>query len=117
MTKPKILDEKPMSITEVKDALQKIKARDKELTFRGNKTEEYAGQFASLDMKKAEELKSKLEGLKIPRLKEQHIKKIIDVMPATPNEVKVVLQGYVVTVKNEHVKKIADTVAGFVPKK
>jgi len=117
MTKPKIIDEKPMCIPEVREALLKIKARDKELTFRGNKAEDYANQFAALDPKKAAELMDKLEKLKIPRLKEQHIKKIVDVMPATPNEVKVVMQGYTVTVKSEHVKKIAETVAGFVPKK
>ena len=67
--------------------------------------------------KKADELYGKLEGLKIPRLKELHLKKIIDVMPKSAKEVKVVLQGYTVTVKQEHLKKIADTVAEFAPKK
>ncbi len=117
MTKPTIIDEKPMSIPELKESLARIKARDKELTFRGNKAEDYANQFAVLDSKKAEELAEKLGKINVPRLKEMHIKKIVDVMPATPDEVKVVLQGYTVTVKAEHVKKIAETVAGFVPKK
>lgn len=117
MTKPKILNEEPMSIPEVRDALDKIKKRDAELTFRGNKTEEYVGQFSLLDSKKAAELTEKLTKLNVPRLKEQHIKKVVDIMPATDKDVKVVLQGYAVTVKAEHVKKIAETVAGFAPKK
>lgn len=117
MTKPKILDEEPMSIPEVKAALAKIKERDEALTFRGNKTEDYLNQFAVLSQKKAEELAAKLEKLKIPRLKEIHIKKIIDVMPKTAKEVKIVLQGYTITVKQEHMKKIGEVVAEFAPKK
>ena len=117
MTKPKILNEEPMSIYEVRESLAKIKKRDGDLTFRGNKTEEYVNQFAALDSKKAAELTEKLIKLNVPRLKEMHIKKIVDVMPAKENDVKVVLQGYAVTVKAEHVKKIAETVAEFAPKK
>ncbi len=117
MTKPKVLSEEPMSIPEVKAALGKIKERDKELTFRGNKTEDYVNQFSSLPEKKASELAAKIEGLKIPRLKDIHVKKIVDIMPKTAKEVKVVLQGYTITVKQEHLKKIADVVAEFAPKK
>ena len=75
-----------MSIAEVKGCLDKIKKRDEELTFRGNKTEEYVNQFSALDAKKAAELEGKLEGLKIPRLKELHIKKLVDTMPKTAKE-------------------------------
>jgi DNA-directed RNA polymerase subunit F len=117
MTKPKILNEESMSIPEVRASLEKIKERDGSLTFRGNKTEEYVNQFAALSTKKADELYDKLTKLKIPRLKELHIKKLVDVMPKTLKEVKVVLQGYTVTVKQEHMKKIAEAVAEFVPKK
>lgn len=117
MTKPKILNEESMSISEVKDALEAVKKRDNELTFRANKTEEYVGQFDVFGSKKAAELAEKLAKLNVPRLKDVHIKKIVDVVPKTANEVKVVLQGYTVTVKSDHIKKIADTVAGFIPKK
>ena len=117
MIKPKILNEEPMTIAEVNECLDKIKKRDEELTFRGNKTEEYVNQFSALDRKKADELEGKLAGLKIPRLKEMHIKKLVDTMPKTAKDVKIILQGYTVTVKQEHMKKIAETVAGFAPKK
>lgn len=117
MTKPKVLNEESMSIHEVKAALAKIKERDKVLTFRGNKTEDYLNQFALLGQKKADELTEKLTKLNIPRLKELHIKKIVDVMPKTTKDVKMVLQGYTVTVKQEHLKKIGDTVAEFAPNK
>jgi DNA-directed RNA polymerase subunit F len=117
MTKPTILSEEPMSIAEVKESLKNIKEKDKELTFRANKTEEYVSQFTALDSKKAAELIEKLTKLNVPRLKEQHIKKIADILPAKAKDVKAVLQGYTVTVKAEHLQKIADAVAGFIPKK
>ncbi len=117
MTKPKVINEEPMGIHEVKAALAKIKERDETLTFRGNKTEDYLNQFALLGQKKADELIEKLTKLNIPRLKELHIKKIVDVMPKTAKDVKMVLQGYTVTVKQEHIKKIGETVAEFAPEK
>ena len=66
---------------------------------------------------KAKELEEKLTKLNVPRLKEQHIHKIIDVLPTTVKDLKVVLQGYTLTVNNDNMKKIADTVNGFVETK
>ena len=101
----------PISMKELKDALGKIKKREKELNFRANKTEEYLNQFVT--MKKDKELIEALEKLKIPRLKEQHIKKIIDLMPKTVDELKVIVQGYPITISNDNLKKIADTINKF----
>ena len=117
MVKPVIITEAPMSLPEVKEELEAIKQRDKELTYRGNKTGEYLGQFSMLNAKKAKELYGAIEKIGVPRLKDIHIKKIIDTMPVTPNSVKVVLQGYTITVKQEHVKQMAEAVASFAPKK
>ncbi len=97
--------------------MQAIKKRDGELTYRAAKAEDYLNQFADIDEKKANEMQAKIDGLKVPRLKEIHIKKIIDTMPITANDVKMVLQGYAVTVKADFLKKIAETVKGFAAKK
>ena len=113
MTRPNILEETPINMVELKDKLEMIKERDGELNFRANKTEEYLGQFINLDSKKAAELKEKLSKLKITRLKDEHIAKIVDLMPTTLNDVKVILQGYTVNIKNEDCKKIAETVKGY----
>ena len=40
-----ILNEEPMSMAELKEELDKIKKRDKELNFRANRTEEYLQHF------------------------------------------------------------------------
>jgi DNA-directed RNA polymerase subunit F len=111
--KPTILNETPISMSEVKSELSRIKKRDEELNFRSAKTEEYLNQFSPLSSAKVEELKKKLEGLKIPRLKPEHIVKIIDILPGTLDDVKAFLQGQTITVTQENQKKIADAVAGF----
>jgi len=51
--------------------------------------------------------------LNIPRLKEQHVHKLIDLNPTTLNELKVILQSYTITVNNESMKKIVDTINEF----
>jgi|TARA_B100001971_G_C17999764_1_gene436668 DNA-directed RNA polymerase subunit F len=115
MPDAKIISEKPINLLQLKEELEKIKKRDKEVNLRVNKTDEYLQHFASF--KKAKELEEKLTKLNVPRLKEQHIHKIIDVLPTTVKDLKVVLQGYTLTVNNDNMKKIADTVNGFVETK
>jgi len=98
----------------LKAELQKIKERDGELNFRAQKTLEYLEQFCRISEKKAAELMEKLLALNVPRLRDMHYNKIIDIMPTHMNDVKVALQGYNITVTNDNCKKIADTVAEFV---
>lgn len=111
--KPEILSEKPMCIALAKEELDRIKKRDKELSFRGNKTEEYFNSFAFLEAKRAKELRKKLEELGIPRLREIHMVKIIDVLPQTVPELKTLLQGYPVTIKEDSMKKIVELVEKY----
>lgn len=115
MIDPQILGEKPLMGVEVKEELEKTKKTDKELSFRAKKTEEYLNQMLQLKPEKAKELASKLEGLNIPRLKDMHIKKIVDIIPKTVDELKVIIQAYPISVSNENMKKITETVASFLP--
>ena len=110
-----IISETPINSHILKKELERIKKRDSELNFRANRTEEYLNQIATL--KNADELFDKLMKLNIPRLKEQHVHKIIDVTPTTLNDLKAVLQGYTITVNNESMKKIVDTINELLEKK
>lgn len=103
-------------MAELKEELKKIRKRDEELNFRAEKTEEYLNQFEVLKEKEAKELIKKLEALDIPRLKPEHMAKLVDILPMTPEEVKMVLQGYTVTVTKENMKKIADAIQEFIKK-
>ncbi|MGM5488261.1 MAG: hypothetical protein ACQESG_04900 [Nanobdellota archaeon] len=115
MSKPTILEENPITLTEVKSELKKIKKRDGEYSFRANKTEEYLNHFANLSQKKTKELYQALVDLNIPRFKEVHIIKIVDLLPKTVDDVKVVLQGFTtLTVSQDNMKKIAKIVSDHV---
>ena len=113
MVKPEIISEKPITLTELKQEIDKIKKRDKELNFRVGKTEEYLSHFITLSKAKEDELIKKLEKLNVPRLKEIHITKIVDILPKTVDELKIILQGYIITVNNDNLKKIVDVVKDF----
>ncbi|MBN1792821.1 hypothetical protein JW826_04015 [Candidatus Woesearchaeota archaeon] len=110
MTSIDILEKKSMSMSELKEELSQIKKRDGELSFRAAKTEEYLTEFKMIKAKQAEELFKKIDGLSIPRLKDNQINKIIDLLPQSVAELKVVLQGYALPVTNENMKKIVDLV-------
>lgn len=115
MADMQIILEVPMDIYQLKKELERIKKRDNELNFRANRTEEYLNQISSL--KKADELFDGLMKLNIPRLKEHHAHKIIDLAPTTANDLKVILQSYPITISNEAMKKIVDTINEFLEKK
>ncbi len=117
MVKPEIISENPITLTELKQEIDKIKKRDKELNFRVGKTEEYLSHFVTLNKAKQDELIKKLEKLNVPRLKDIHITKIVDIIPKTVDELKIILQGYTITVNNDNIKKIVDVVKDFTEKK
>lgn len=111
MTAPEIIKEIPISIAQAKLEIEKIKKRDKELGFRTLRTEEYLNQFAN---KASVKLMESLKKLDIARLKDEHIVKIADLLPITIEDLKIVLQGYTVTVTKDNMKKIVDEVNKFV---
>jgi DNA-directed RNA polymerase subunit F len=110
MSKPEIIEKTPISMAQLKSELNAVAKRDKEPGFRATKTLEYIGSFSTLSMTDFNALKKEIEKLAIPRLKEEHIVKILDVLPKTANEVAVILQGYAVTVSKENMKAIADII-------
>jgi DNA-directed RNA polymerase subunit F len=103
---PTIVSEQPLSIYDVKKLLKETKKRDSELSLRAQKCDDYVGQFAKLPEKSYKELKESLIALEIPRLKEEHICKLIDINPLGVEDVKLILSSYTVTVKNDDVKRI-----------
>ena len=113
MVKPEIIKETPIAMAELKGEIEKIKKKTEKLKFRAEKTEEYFNQFASIDEKKSLELKEKLAKMGIPRLKEEHIIKIVDLMPVSVEELKSILHAYTVTITNDNMKKIVDAVKDF----
>ncbi|MBI4149078.1 hypothetical protein HY491_01395 [Candidatus Woesearchaeota archaeon] len=117
MNDPKVVSEMPLSLSELRQHIELIKKRDKEPNMRVVKTDEYLQTFAPLEPAKAAELKEKIRKLEIPRLKEEHMSKIIDILPKSVEELKAIVQGYIVTISKENMKKIVDAVQEYVPGK
>jgi DNA-directed RNA polymerase subunit F len=117
MTKPHIISKEPLLLAEVQSTLKALKKRDEELTFRGNKTEEYVNNVTKLSKTKAVELKKKLQALDIPRLKDEHIIKIVDILPKSVSELKIILQGFTLTVSQDNMNTIMSAIDEYASKK
>ncbi|MEM2138646.1 MAG: hypothetical protein QXM96_00655 [Candidatus Woesearchaeota archaeon] len=107
---PKVVSEEPVSVYDLRKYLKEIKKRDSELSLRSGKTEEYVNNFAVLKEKDAEELEKEILKLEIPRMKENIVKKILDVLPASVEELKVVLSQYSITITKENYEKIIEAI-------
>jgi DNA-directed RNA polymerase subunit F len=109
-----VIEEKPINVWELEEEIKKIKKRDKEVNFRVGKVEEYLNFCQRLKPKDPKELKKALTELNIPRMKEQHVSKLIDIMPSTPDDVKVVLDAYPITIAKTNYEAIAKTIKKFI---
>lgn len=106
MSELNVINETPISSIELKQKLEAIKKRDKELSKKAAKTIEYLGTFANLKPKDSEEIKKKIINLNVPRLRDRHIAKIIDIMPQDIEGLKLLFTGENVTIKQEDLDKI-----------
>ena len=113
MPNPQFIEQKPLTLGEVKSAIEQAEKRDKELGFLSNKTKEYLDNFTVLNASKKEAFTKKLVDLNVTRLREEHIAKIIDFLPKTGNELKVLLQGYNLSLSKKDQDSIIEVVAGF----
>ncbi len=107
MANLEVINENALNIHELKEKLDGIKKRDSTLTPRGIKTYDHISKFIKKDSKK---LKEKLVGIGISRLKDKHINKIIDILPKDIDELKSILSGENLTLKQEDLTKIVETI-------
>src|SRR3989344_3549397 len=99
MPEIQIINEKPVTLYEVKDKLADIKKRDKELSFRD---------------KKAKEILEELEKNNADKLKLRHIVKIIDVLPKDLESLKILFTNEPVALKQEDFEKLIEIVKKYV---
>ena len=97
-----IIEEKPVTKYEVKEFLDIVKKRDKELSERALKTHDNL-LLEKIDYKK---VKEEIEKLQIPRLKDRHVVKIIDIMPKDLESVNALFVGENITLSQENMQKI-----------
>jgi len=113
LSKPDIIEMNPITESEMLDELKKIKKRDGELNFRANKSDDFLNHFKLLKKSDIKEMYSKFDELDINRLKPEHIVKIIDLLPSSEEDLKLVLSGFNLTLPKDSLTKILDVVKGY----
>ena len=113
MVSPQFMEEKPLSLVDVKIVLKQIEERDTELNQLSTKSKEYLEQFVKLTPAKKTELHKKMAALSLTRIKEEQIVKIIDFLPMTLNELKVILAAYPLSLPKKDQESIVSTVSEF----
>ena len=97
-------------MADLKSEIEKIKKREKEPSVRVTKMEDYLNSISPLPAAKEKELIEAIRKLDVPRMKDELIFKIVEMLPKTVDDLKIILQGYVISVTNENLKKIVDAV-------
>ena len=114
---PKIVSQTPLSLAELKQEIERIRQREKEPSIRITRTEDYLNAFVDISPEQGKELHAAISKLAINRLKDEHICKIIDMLPRTAAELKLLMQGYALSLTNEASNKIVELVNEFLAKK
>ena len=109
MSEFQVLEESAVSLVDLKKSLKSLQA-EAPLSFRAEKTHAYLEGFELYDAKEADALHKKVVALEIPRLKERHIVKIIDIMPKDLDSLRLLLSTETLTIKDEDLKKILDVI-------
>ena len=106
-----IINETPVTIAEAKEIMKKVSA--KEQTFEQKQARENTAKMAKLSMKKALELKKELSGIEMRKLKEDNIINLIDILPATMDEIKIVLSSSKTPFNKEEMESILEIVKKY----
>lgn len=109
MSEFEVVEEVPVSLVELKESLKSMKA-DGPLSFRAEKTNAYLDVFVTESVKDVKVVEKKIMDLNIPRLKDRHIVKIVDMMPKDIDSLKMLLSTETLTIKDEDLKKILDVI-------
>ena len=107
-----IIEQKPLTIADIKDKLDNIRKEKTELNFRAEKVYAYLQDFAAVKKKDAAEIHKKISGLGLQRLREKHIIKIIDIMPEDIESLKMLFAGESISLKQDELKQILDALNG-----
>ncbi len=99
-----IKNNKLLSMSEVIEYLKKTENS-------GTDIAKFIKKFAKLTPKEAKELRKKIEELDLMKVREEHIVKIIDLMPENPEDLNKIFVG--VGLDENETKKILETIKEF----
>ncbi|MCD4666262.1 hypothetical protein K8R47_00440 [archaeon] len=103
------INERPLTLIELKEELEKVSKRDSGLPPRGIKTQEYVNAYTKSKKDKTAKIKEEVKKLNISRLKDKQIVKLIDLAPKDIDSLKIILSGDDITLKTEDYNKLLNT--------
>lgn len=107
MSNYETISSEPVGNAEVKEIIEN-KESARELYYREEKAKEYLNEFTHLSKENFEKAKEELNALEIPRLGEEHIIKILDIMPSNGTELRAITSHSGTVLVDENVSKILE---------
>ncbi|MDA3855261.1 MAG: hypothetical protein PF569_03315 [Candidatus Woesearchaeota archaeon] len=89
------------------------KEKNQELTYREEKVREYLKKFQKLDHAETKKAQAELLALEIPRLGEEHIVKILELMPANGTELRAIVSHSGTVLVDENMTKIIEVLNNY----
>ena len=93
-----------------KAEIKKILSERKDLEMEQKLTKEHAGEYKKLKVEKAIKLRDDLRNLNNIKLKDDLIVKVVDILPASIDELRVVLQMSLIPFAEEEIEKVFEVV-------
>ena len=100
-----------VSLAEVKRILTNVESEREELQYEQRIALEHANKFAKLPVTKTKQLIKELENIDI--IDTHHAYKIADIIPKTADDVKTIFAKERITLKDNNIKDILDTVLKY----
>ncbi len=100
-----IIEMKPLSLAETKEIVETLETEE-EKEIKG-----FLKKFIKLDTEKAKQLRKELEGLEIMRMKDEHIVKIIDLLPEDVSDTNKIFTE--VSLEENEINKILEVVKKY----
>ena len=102
---------RPVSLSEVKNILNKFSKEREELLYEQRIALEHAQMFAKLPVKKTNDMIKEL--VKLEFLEQVHAYKIADLLPNTKDDIKTIFAKERVTLSEDNTKKILEIVGKY----
>ncbi len=105
----KLIEEKPVTLVEAKKILEKLEKERGELGYEQKVTLDFMKAYVQLSQKSVLEAKKELRE-KIPELKEHHIVAILNILPETEEDVKIIFSKERIGLDEAKIKQILEIV-------
>ncbi len=110
----KINKKEPISLAEIKEILSKSKKEAKESENKKvEKLLEYINKFIKISPENAKKLKEELKALDITKLDDEHIVKIIDIMPEDSDDVRKIFVGSTLSLNQNEIQKLLEVIGKY----